>query len=81
MQIYQICIKYAQNMPLHRVIDFNIANMQFICKLYAKNMLNMQSKYAKIKCRKNQKKYAKICRICISLYIGIFCIYMHFPLC
>ena len=28
-------------------IDFNIANMQIICKLFAKNMLNMQQKYAK----------------------------------
>ena len=27
-------------------IDFNIANMQKICKKYAKNMLNMQQKYA-----------------------------------
>ena len=50
-------------------IDFNIANMQFICKKYAQ--------YATKIC----KKYAKICRICISLCICIFCIYMHSPLC
>ena len=35
-------------------IDFNIANMQKICKKYAKNMLNMQQKYAK-----NMQKYAE----------------------
>ena len=54
-------------------IDFNIANMQKICKKYAKNMLNMQQKYA--------INMQLICRICISLCICIFCIYMHSPLC
>ena len=53
-------------------IDFNMANMQIICKLYAKNMLNIQQKYA--------KNMQLMCRICISLCIGIFCIYMHSPL-
>ena len=61
---------------MHKIchyLDFNIANMQIICIKYAKNMLNMQSKHA--------KNMQKICRICISLCIGIFCIYMHYPLC
>ena len=37
-------------MPLHRLEDFNLANMQItsICRLYADYMLNMQRKYAKI---------------------------------
>ena len=35
--------KYAK---ICHYIDFNIANMQIICKKYAKNMLNMQQKYA-----------------------------------
>ena len=70
--MHQICIKYASNMhQICHYIDFNIANMQIICKLYAKNMLNMQQKYA--------KNMQLICRICISLCIGIFCIYMHSP--
>ena len=61
---------------MHKIchyIDFNIANMQIICKKYAKNMLNMQQKYA--------INMQLICRICISLCICIFCIYMHSPLC
>ena len=67
--MHQICIKYAKNRPLHRLQHFNIANMQIICRKYASNMLNMQQKYA--------KNMQKICRICISLCICIFCIYMH----
>ena len=61
----KICYKYASNMQkkyaknMHKIchyIDFNIANMQIICKLYAKNM-HMQQKYAK-NMQKICKKYA-----------------------
>ena len=70
----EICNIYAVNMQrICGYIDFNIANMQKICKKYAKNMLNMQQKYA--------INMHLICRICISLCICIFCIYMHSPLC
>ena len=45
-------------------IDFNIANMQKICKKYAKNMLNMQQKYAK-NMQKNMQNMHK------SMYLHI----------
>ena len=66
--------QYAQNMPLHRIQHSKYAeSLQVICKQYANNMLNMQQKYA--------KNMHLICRICTSLCIGIFYIYVHSPLC
>ena len=62
--------KYAENMPLHRLQHSKFANyMQKICK----NNAQYATKYA--------KNMQLICRTCISLCIGIFCIYMHSPLC
>ena len=57
--MHQICRKYAENMPLHRLQHSKYAEyMQKICSICNKNMQkNMQSK----------------CRICISLCMGIFC--------
>ena len=55
--ICKICIKYALNMhqickknmqKICHYIDFNIANLQIICKKYAKIMLNMQQNMQKI---------------------------------
>ena len=69
--MHQICIKYTENMPLHRLqhskyADYMQKNMQKICSI----------------CNKNMQKYMQlIFRICISLCISIFCIYMHSPLC
>ena len=48
INMHQTCIKYASNIQkICHYIDFNIANMQIICKKYAKNLLNMQQIYAK----------------------------------
>ena len=50
-------------------IDFNIANMQIICKKkYAKNMLNMQQKYAKI-CN----QYAEYEQVFVLAYFAYIC--------
>ena len=66
--------KYAK---ICHYIDFNIANMQIICKKICKKIcsisLNMQQKYA--------INMQLICRICISLCFCIFCLYMHSPVC
>ena len=73
--IYKLktCILYAYiYIYMHNTCS-KYANMQIIWKKYAKNMLNMQ--------KKNTINMQNICRICISLCNGIFCIYMHSPLC
>ena len=63
-------------------IDFNITIMQIKCKKYAKNMLNMQSKYAKKNMQKNlQKNMQNMHKSMYCHSIGIFCKYMHSPLC
>ena len=55
-------------MPLHRLH-------------YGKYAKKKCKKYAQICQKKNANNMQTIYRICISLCIGIFCIYMHFPLC
>ena len=68
----KLCRKYAENMPLHKLQHSK--NMQIICKKICKKICSI--------CNKNmQKNMQKKCRICISLCVGIFCIYMHSPLC
>ena len=90
---YKIYTKYAQNMQTYpKKMQIICTNMLRICFRYALKMhkyaidLNMQSvqKYAENE-HKDAKNYAqnmeKICRICMSLCNGIFCIYMHSSLC
>ena len=50
-QYVDICTKYAQNMPLHRLqprksADYMPKNMQKICSICNKNMQKISKKYA-----------------------------------
>ena len=64
---------------MHKItlyIDFNIANMQIICKIYERYM----HKYAKKIMLKLCTKYIECAQLYVLAYHD-FAIYMHSPLC
>ena len=61
---------------MHQICIKYASNMHQICHYIDFNIANRQ-----IICKKYAINMQLICRICISLCICIFCIYMHSPLC